>query len=253
LSVFRRDKKLYVKIFGGLGNQLFQYAYGQERRSEGLEPRYIVDAATPELPRVFDLPRREILENRSRLALTARKAYARFIVRRFANGFFQDRLPEPRLREMLSFRRAEEYRKSPWFAQVTAANSVAVHVRGGDYITPSAFHGWGDVCDAGYYEAATKLVETATRAPTYFLFTNDEAFALSMLPADVRSRMTVVGDEFEGDPGFHLFLMGACRHNIIANSTYSWWGAFLGNPDGRIVVAPERWKTFVCPPEWRRI
>ena len=249
----RRIPRLYIKVFGGLGNQIFQYAYGQGRRAEGLEPRYIVDARARELTDIFDLPPSEILESGNSLLLAGWKAYARFVARNFANGFFQDRLPDGSIRERLIFRRAAAYRQNPLYAQIAASNAVAVHVRGGDYLTPSAFHGWGDVCDSKYYEGAAGLVDKSVEAPRYFLFTNDEGFALSMLPAELRSRMTLVNGAFERDPGFHLYLMRACRHAIIANSTFSWWGAFLGDPAGRIVIAPAAWKTFVCPPEWIRL
>jgi len=249
----RRTPRLYIKVFGGLGNQIFQYAYGQGKRPEGLEPRYIVDARARELVEAFDLPPSELLESGNRLVLAAWKGYARFVARRFANGFFQDRLPHASIRERLVFRRDDAYRRNSLYAEIVASNAVAVHVRGGDYLTPSAFHGWGDVCDAGYYEGAVALVDKAVEAPRYFLFTNDESFALSMLPVGLRSLMTVVKGAFDEDPGFHLFLMRACRHNIIANSTFSWWGAFLGEPEGRIVIAPAQWKLFACPPEWQRI
>jgi hypothetical protein len=69
-----------------------------------------------------------------------------------------------------------------------------------------------------------------------------------------------VRDEaFEGDPGYDLFLMSRCRHHIIANSTYSWWGAFLGASEGR-TVAPTAWSRdgsvdieHLIPPSWQRI
>lgn len=243
----------FIKVFGGLGNQLFQYAYGQRQKSEGFEPRYIVDARARELTDIFDVPQAEVLESGNRLVLAAWKAYARFVVRNFAAGFFQDRVPDVSVREGLVFRRAEAYRRNALFGQIAESEAVAVHVRGGDYLTPSAFHGWGDVCDAAYYERAVALLDKAVEAPRYFLFTNDEDFALSMLPAKVRSRMTSVHGAFEKDPGFHLYLMQACRHNIIANSTFSWWGAFLGKTEGRVVVAPTKWDLFACPPEWLRI
>jgi hypothetical protein len=71
------------------------------------------------------------------------------------------------------------------------------------------------------------------------------------LPESLRKRIIEVKDEeLEKDAGFHLFLMGQCGNNIIANSTYSWWGAFLGQSAQRVVIAPARWKMFTTPPEW---
>jgi len=114
------------------------------------------------------------------------------------------------------------------------AVSVAVHVRRGDYVSDpvtQAFHG---NCSWEYYEHAMQFLRERVEGEVQFFFFSDE-------PAWVRSRQ-VDGIIVEGlSPHEDMFLITHCKHQIIANSSFSWWGAWLNvNPD-KIVIAPKRW------------
>jgi len=253
-SCDEKTVKTYLKLFGGLGNQLFQYAYGQHLKASGQKVRYVLRFSKNCLTDVFDLPSEEMLASSNSLVDAARKAYLKYIARNFLADFFPEQTYAWAVKGRLPFRREEAYKRNPWFERIAESNSVAIHVRGGDYLSATGYEGWGSVCGKEYYDEAVARIEASVRSPRYFLFTNDYEHSARVLPEGIRDRLCEVRDEeSEKDAGFHLFLMGACSHNIIANSTYSWWGAFLGESRGRKVVAPARWQRFTTPPEWELI
>ena len=128
-----------------------------------------------------------------------------------------------------------------WAAKITASPcSVSLHVRRGDYLQAphSAVH---DALDRGYYDRAVNLIQRlAGERVEFFLFSDDpdfiaEAFADLPRAHVVRSDPSTSWED--------MFLMARCRHNIIANSSYSWWGAWLNPTEDKRVIAPARWFT----------
>lgn len=122
-------------------------------------------------------------------------------------------------------------------AEIAAAkNPVAVHVRRGDYTTtPEAIAFYG-LLPAEYYFASKSALEERVEDPTYFLFTDDLAPAQELL-ADWPGLRPVIG--FSGPED--MYLMSRCKHFIIANSTFSWWAAWLGGAPDKQVVGPYAW------------
>ena len=120
-----------------------------------------------------------------------------------------------------------------------AENPVAVHIRRGDYVSnPNAnkFHG---VLPLEYYKEAVRLITDKVKNPTFYVFSDDarwvkEHFSFLENPVFV---------DFNGDANNHIdiFLMSNCKHNIIANSGFSWWGAYLNDNKNKTVIAPETW------------
>jgi len=122
---------------------------------------------------------------------------------------------------------------------IESVNSVSVHVRRGDYVTnPSArrLHG---CCSLDYYRYALTVISRRVRDPHYFVFSDDCVWARTNLVIDG----PVVFVDFNGVGQDHedLRLMSKCRHHVIANSTFSWWGAWLAGHPQQVVVAPRRW------------
>nr|WP_255480789.1 alpha-1,2-fucosyltransferase [Quadrisphaera sp. RL12-1S] len=112
---------------------------------------------------------------------------------------------------------------------------VALHVRRGDYVQEAhtlAAHG---VCSPEYYANAVLLVERLVENPWYFVFSNDAAWSAEHLGGE---RRTVMWPTPSTPPVEDMFLMAECDHHIIANSTYSWWAAWLGEKPGQVVVGP---------------
>lgn len=126
-----------------------------------------------------------------------------------------------------------------WLNEIEQSTAVAVHVRRGDYVTnphTAAVHG---VCDPDYYQAAADALLRRVAGPTFFVFSDDPDWAEANLHLPGRTK-TVRGNQERADHE-DLRLMSACRHFIIANSSFSWWGAWLGNANDKCVVAPRRW------------
>ena len=127
--------------------------------------------------------------------------------------------------------------------QITKCNAVCVHIRRGDYISNSK-NAALVVCDEIYYKNAMKYIGQNVESPVFYVFSdNNEEIAWIKenyhLPYDVRYVMLNNPDYEE------LRLMYHCKHFIIANSTFSWWGAYLADYQDKIIVAPNTWsKTY---------
>jgi hypothetical protein len=136
--------------------------------------------------------------------------------------------------------------------------SVSIHIRRGDYLEPQ-FRKKFDVCTPQYYINATNYLNDFTQNFRYFIFSND--------PDYVRENFSFLQNYYvvdttmeEKSDYYDLLLMTRCKHNIIANSSYSWWGAWLNKNQHKIVITPDRWFNdmpdyvdMICPPEWIRI
>ena len=161
------------------------------------------------------------------------------------NGYFQS----PRYFESVAQLLRERFQPvaplselaADWASKIAASPcSVSLHVRRGDYLQApySAVH---DALNYGYYDRAVNLVrDLAGERVEFFLFSDEPDFiadAFADLPGAyvVRSDPSTSWEE--------LFLMARCRHNIIANSSYSWWGAWLNPVEDKRVIAPARWFT----------
>jgi Glycosyl transferase family 11 len=111
--------------------------------------------------------------------------------------------------------------------------SVAVHVRGGDFLSPGA----PPMLGLNYYTQAIKQIEAVVSTPAdYFVFTDDVPHAKTVLPANLAATICELPDD---QPWEDMLLMAQCSHNIIANSSFSWWGAWLNQKAHRVVVAPK--------------
>ena len=117
-------------------------------------------------------------------------------------------------------------------------NSVALHVRRGDYVSVSSAADLHGVCSAEYYGRAIEILRKLRTDCQFLVFSDDLEWARRELPLD--SSTIFVGGTVQ-NPELDLALMRACKHHIIANSTFSWWGAWLGHSIDQIVVAPIPW------------
>jgi hypothetical protein len=144
-------------------------------------------------------------------------------------------------------------------AEISASQSpVALHVRRGDYVEDPRILARHGICGREYYEAAMNLLRSQCGQSRFFVFSDD---------------VERVQDEFSGLPGLtyvrgnsqeeDLYLMAACRHIIIANSTFSWWAAWLNRHADKLVIAPRQWfgpelmrkfdTSDLLPTDWRLI
>lgn len=134
-----------------------------------------------------------------------------------------------------------------WRAKLGKSGTVAVHVRRTDYLTHPVFL----VCDLSYYRAAmTRMREWVANAQ-FYIFSDDPAWCREMFRED---DVVVVGS-LAVNPLHDMYLMSLASHHIIANSSYSWWGAWLAEQSGQRVIMPERWYVdeIVAPIEEKRM
>ncbi|EJV0269866.1 alpha-1,2-fucosyltransferase, partial [Vibrio parahaemolyticus] len=118
---------------------------------------------------------------------------------------------------------------------ITSVNSVSIHVRRGDYLNSPALSG---LAPLWYYRNAIKHLEENTNNPTYFVFSDDIQWCRDNLAL---SNAHYIDWNIGEDSYKDIQLMSLCKHNIIPNSSFSWWGAFLNENSDKIVIAPETW------------
>ncbi len=148
--------------------------------------------------------------------------------------------PSPNEREFLS--------------KIIRVNSVSLHIRRGDFIINPMAAAHHVVCDLTYYQRAVSMVAKRVLNPVFFVFSDDPVWVKKELRLDYPM---VLVSRSQSWPAYEdLRLMSNCMHHIIANSSFSWWGAWLNPSSSKIVVAPSRWFRVekntkdLTPPEW---
>lgn len=173
----------------------------------------------------------------------------------YLRGFFQQAaypqmVREQLLRDLTLPDSALNEANRAMLASIQAAGEGAtfVHLRRGDYAELEARgEGVHRPCPLSYYQQAEQYLEARETAPLYlFLFTDDPAWAREHYRSVHPMTLVDINDAAHGWLDIHL--MRHCHHAIIANSTFSWWGAWLMERPGRIVIAPARWLKDSPPP-----
>lgn len=124
--------------------------------------------------------------------------------------------------------------------RIEQGESVSIHVRRGDYLLPQNQELFGNICTDMYYENAVKKMMESRSGCTFYLFTNDNQWAAERLKEWKDFPIVLV--EMPDDRDYEtLTLMGRCRHNILANSSFSWWASYLNNNPDKLVIAPADW------------
>lgn len=267
---------IIVKMKGGLGNQMFQYAAGRslalktgmplalDRRhyNRAREHGYalegfkltdtLVDTAhLPPLPRdrplAYCLAR--LMRRGPQLMQEAGPAFDPAIAAvsgpAWLEGYFQT---ERYFADHAATIRAELTPAAPpdpenarWLAEIEdEPRAVSLHVRRGDYVSNAKFAAHHGSCTPDYYaRALNHVAETMDAEPVIYAFSDDPDWVRDnmRLPAEIK----VVGHNDASRNVEDLRLMSACRHHIIANSSFSWWGAWLNPRADKIVAAPAVW------------
>ncbi len=124
--------------------------------------------------------------------------------------------------------------------EIKNSYSVSVHVRRGDYLDPEVKKKVGNICTDEYYRKALKHFLEIKEDCIFFFFSNDIEWVRSNYGPLVKKAHFIDWNTGANDY-YDMFLMSNCKHNIIANSSFSWWGAWFNNNDGKIVVSPSKW------------
>jgi hypothetical protein len=261
---------MIIKLQGGLGNQMFQYAFGRresikKNQKLTLDLEYLVFPERGETPRAFRLNvfniQAAIIEPKRRGPV--RRFFAKLgrkILKK--NSYYQS---EKYFKDIEEIIRKDFTLKHPLgdkaeqIARLINQNhsAVALHIRRTDYVTDPATNRYHGVVEADYYRRAADYLIGKDIKPEFFVFSDDIDWAKKNL--DPRLPTTFVSDGEIKDYE-ELFLMSLCRHHIIANSSFSWWGAWLDPRPDKIVIAPCSWfaaksrhDSDIVPAEWIRL
>jgi len=123
--------------------------------------------------------------------------------------------------------------------QICKVNSVSLHVRRGDYASNPKTMATHGLCSLDYYRAAIRYVSARVEQPEFFVFSDDVNWVNDNLKMDFPCQY--VDNNCGADSYNDMHLMSLCRHQIIANSSFSWWGAWLNSNTDKIVIAPGKW------------
>lgn len=133
--------------------------------------------------------------------------------------------------------------------------SASIHVRRGDYVHNENAQRHHGTCSVDYYTGAARELAGDHGVEHFFVFSDDPGWAAVNIPLPRPS--TIVSHNTGRDAHWDLFLMKHCRHHIIANSSFSWWGAWLNAHPDKVVIAPSLWfagtgtpSTDFIPPTW---
>lgn len=161
------------------------------------------------------------------------------------------------VRKALRFKEPATARNAELAAEIAGPSAVSLHVRRGDYVSnPSAreIHG---LCTLDYYQRAVAILCEQVVDPFFYIFSDEPDWVRANLRVDAPFAII----DHNGTDACHedMRLMSLCAHHIIANSSFSWWGAWLGANSEKIVIAPERWFAVsdrdtrdVVPEAWTR-
>ena len=286
-----------INLTGGLGNQLFQYALGRylaikwdaelviddtfyKSQPTGVTPRrYELDKFATQLRIVTDSERRYLKRYTNRylrylqkyISLPSRYKYVREPLDKlllevrdlsgdlFLDGFWQSERYFAGVEDIIRHDLIPNFDFSDQEKEVMASMqntaSVSLHVRRGDYVTNPLTSAWHGICGLDYYRDAIGVIESRIESPHYFVFSDDMAWATANLQID--KPVTYVSHNDETTAVNDLMLMASCQHHIIANSSFSWWGAWLNPKKEKWVVRPKMWleqlphmNDSVCPESW---
>lgn len=147
--------------------------------------------------------------------------------------YYRDILPE--LRDEIRFPVSNNSRNKQIALEMRNCESVSVHIRRGDYLNPENERMFGNICTDVYYSKALELLKEEVPGAHFYLFSDDISYIGEKYHGN---EYTVVDINRGRDSFFDMWLMSNCRHNICANSTFSFWGARLNHNEKKIIIRP---------------
>lgn len=277
-----------VKLKGGLGNQMFQYALGKHLSFKKNCPlRVDLIFMKQDKLKNYELDKLNIPSNKKTHFLEEViyyminifqrvfpfYKYIRQKSRKFNSQILKDATPiiyldgywqsekyfegiSEIIREQFKITTKINKKNEEMLKEIGESNSVAIHLRRRDYVSVPQIKEKLGACSMNYYKKGIKLVEKKIEDPKYFIFSDDIEW--------VKENFTLVENLVFVDINSHekgyedLRLMRNCKHFIIANSTFSWWAAWLSENEQKIIIAPRNWIQSqsdgdIVPESWIRI
>lgn len=280
---------IITKLQGGLGNQMFQYAFGLAVASKlGTQLKLDCSRYQVDKKRLFDLDKFDIsasLATDSEIREFTKLNFIEKLLSKCSKKIINEPVPSKYDAEFLNskdnsyfegFWQSERYFKSiekqirqeyslkeprgqvfnDMADKITKSSSVSIHVRRGDYLLPKHQNIY-NICSLDYYKEAIRIIKEKIGQVEIFVFSDDPEWVKNnftqLFP------FTLVSNGSFSIPE-ELTLMSFCKHNIIANSTYSWWAAWLNKNNDKMVISPKKWFVDVrndeldlIPSTWTKI
>ncbi|MEO5644968.1 MAG: alpha-1,2-fucosyltransferase [Bacteroidia bacterium] len=179
----------------------------------------------------------------------------------YLDGYFQSAKyflnAEKKIRSQFHFKNPPAGKNKVLAEEISSCNSVSIHVRRGDYLSEINRGLFGNICTLDYYSKAIAIIQNEISSPHFYIFSDDVAWVKENIKTD--SPMTYV-DFNTGENSFEdMRLMSLCWNNIIANSSFSWWAAWLNENVAKKIIAPSEWINDpdcviedVIPKTWQR-
>ena len=291
-----------IRLQGGLGNQLFQYAFGVYlsrlyKSSVYLDKYLLENNHVNDTPRKYELGVYALSSNslteseRKKFKILKPGLMTKFLAiknikllnvsyinedeyeegRRslyrdsvlVAQGFWQNINYVEQVRNVMrdlfySYQTSNQILKEI-ISKFENTNSVGLHVRRGDYVSNADAAKFHALCDMSYYKRAIVKIEAVVTDPTFYIFTDDPSWADSQFQG-LNINYEIISSSYLLNHHDELFAMAHCKHNIIANSSFSWWGAWANRNLDKFVIAPKTWHKSsnslppnLLPNEWELI
>jgi hypothetical protein len=182
----------------------------------------------------------------------------------YIKGYFQSykyfENQEDLIREIFSFPiESLDERNSVLLSKLQSETTISVHIRRGDYVTNKKTQQFHGNCNLEYYLNAISLLASKNKEFTLVFFSDDNQWVKEQFETLTYSKI-FVDHNTNQNSWIDMFLMSFCSHNIIANSSFSWWAAYLNKYSDKIVIAPKKWfadseidTNDLIPPEWIRL
>ncbi|MBD8348141.1 alpha-1,2-fucosyltransferase [Dysgonomonas sp. HGC4] len=255
-------KMVQVSLYGGLGNQLFQYATAKNMaRLNNAELYLCLDWFNQDFKnttkRIFDLEYFNIKYKRTR------SLKPRILSKLWKPCYITEKSPFSYNQGLLNLRNRNIWLSGNWsffsyfddikdqlreemhpktvnaenklvLQEIVNTNSVSVHIRRGDYSSSNLFC----ILDQAYYLEAISKVRECIDNPIFYIFSDDIDFVKKSFQNE---NVRIIDINHGSDSYMDLYLMSQCQHNIIANSTFSWWAAYLNANLDKMIIAPQKW------------
>lgn len=267
---------IVARLLGGLGNQMFQYAFGRYlsvlnetelrldlshydrnlNRAYHLE-HFWINAKPISKVEIGSLQGGRMVQWIGKLTgfgglryLAEKEVFkfhshyvGKFRQNVYLNGYWQNQNYFLPVRDMLipefTPRQPLDPINSELEKTIRGCNSVSLHVRRGDYVSNKVFNSFHGVCSKEYYQAAINFVTARQQEAEFFVFSDDIGWAKENLSFLAPHRFVDVNGPGQGH--LDLYLQSICKHQIISNSTFSWWAGWLNNYSGKMVISPAKW------------
>lgn len=152
-----------------------------------------------------------------------------------------------KLSQIYTFKKISDKSNNNILKLIKSTNSVAVHIRRGDYLKNNNYKLFGNIATDEYYEKAMKYINEKIESPLFFIFTNDIKWVKNNIKG---SNIFIVENNQKEDSWKDLYLMTECKNIILANSSFSWWGAWLNENNKNVIIRPSK---FINTPKGNNI